>query len=494
MLAATEGEAQGAGAKATGAEKPRLVVCITVDQLRSDYIERFMPLFGSDGLRRLLSQGTVYANARYPFLPIDRASASATIACGATPSAHGITGTEWISRKTTQPIVCTEEAGTLLTPRGSAATPANLLASTIGDEMKIASLGAAKVYSIATQADAAVMLAGHTADAALWIDPKTGQWTTSAYYQRPSLSWVETYNRTNTAARKEKSATYVFNGDTRHADFALSPLVNADVTALAIQCVASASLGSDATPDLLAVQFYAGGYPATPTVGGTGTQLRDTYTALDRAVARLVTSVEQRVGHGRTLFILTSTGYAEEKPMDYAAARIPSGTVYINRTASLLNMYLAAMYGQGQYVEAYHDNHIYLDHKFIEQRKLRLGEVLDRSREMLILSDGIRDAHTTFTITSPTSDEARLLRGGYHTQTCGDLTVDLAPGWQLLNEDTHRTQPQRLTALEYPIILYGADITPKVVEAPVTADRIAPTIAHAIHIRAPNACNSLPLR
>ena len=56
---------------------PRLVVSITIDQLRTDYMEAFAPLYGNDGFRRLLQQGLVFPNASYPFSPIDRAAAAA---------------------------------------------------------------------------------------------------------------------------------------------------------------------------------------------------------------------------------------------------------------------------------------------------------------------------------------------------------------------------------------------------------------------------------
>ena len=71
---------------------PRLVVSITIDQLRTDYIEAFAPLYGDDGFKRLLQQGLVFTNASYPFPPIDRASAVASVATGCTPYYHSIVG------------------------------------------------------------------------------------------------------------------------------------------------------------------------------------------------------------------------------------------------------------------------------------------------------------------------------------------------------------------------------------------------------------------
>ena len=59
---------------------PRLVVNIAVDQLRTDYIEHFAPLYCEDGFKKLLQNGRIYEAASYPFSPVDRASAIASIA------------------------------------------------------------------------------------------------------------------------------------------------------------------------------------------------------------------------------------------------------------------------------------------------------------------------------------------------------------------------------------------------------------------------------
>lgn len=490
LLTPALSEAQGAAS--TESSTPRLVVSIAVDQLLGEHLEQCMPALGNDGFRRLLSQGRVYGRATFPMSTPDRASASATLSTGCVPARHGIVGSEWVSRKTLQPIPCTADETSALTLRTATSGPWALLASTVGDELKAATSGQSRVYGIAPQADAAVMLAGHAADAALWIDQNTGLWTTSAYYQRQLPDWAAAYNRTNTAPRKEKSAIYTLTGPGRHGVFTRTPLINSDITAMALQCVASAALGADDTPDLLAVQYYAG--PAETKALRQDAVVQDTYKRLDNDLARLVTGIEQRVGAGRVLFVLTSTGYSELPATSLTPYRIPTGTVYINRTASLLNMYLSAIYGQDRYVEAYHDGEIYLDHKLLEQRKLRLADVVERSREMLVLSDGISAVHTLYSLTANTSGETAPLAAGYHPRRSGDIVVETAPGWRLLNEDNHRQRTERAAAIPFPIIVYGCGIKHETIAEPVSAVRIAPTLSRALRIRAPNGCKAEPLQ
>lgn len=45
---------------------PKMVVNILIDQLRSDYLEAFMPLYTEDGFKRLMREGRVYTQAEYP--------------------------------------------------------------------------------------------------------------------------------------------------------------------------------------------------------------------------------------------------------------------------------------------------------------------------------------------------------------------------------------------------------------------------------------------
>ena len=121
--------------EALGQEKikyaPRLVVNITIDQLRSDYLEAFTPLYGNDGFKRLLSQGLVYENASYTFSGIDRASAISSLVTGVAPYYHSIVGERWLNKETLRPVNCTED-----TEKNGIESPVQLMVSTLGDELK----------------------------------------------------------------------------------------------------------------------------------------------------------------------------------------------------------------------------------------------------------------------------------------------------------------------------------------------------------------------
>lgn len=425
---------------------PRLVVNIAVDQLRTDYIEHFSPLYGEDGFRKLLQHGCVYEAASYPFSPVDRASAIASIATGTTPHYNNIVGTQWLDRNTLRPVMCTDD-------NTYGTSPQKIATSTVGDELKISTKGAAIVYSVAQDKDAAVLSAGHAADGAFWMNDKSGQWFTSNYYSKGAQALVRTYNN----AGKKKTA-----------------IGNDAVADMSITCVNDMGMGRDDVPDLLSVTLSAKGTDASLWQS----EMEIIYVKLDRTIASLIKKIENKVGSDKVMFVLTSTGYTDEQQVDYQRFRIPTGTFYINRTANLLNMYLGAIYGQAKYVETCFHNQIYLNRKLIEQRHLSYTDVITRSKELLVQSAGVRNVTT-----SP-----------YSPSVSGDLIIETAPGWQIVNEDNHENYFSRAAFIPFPIIIYGAGVKPAHVTTPATVDRIAPTIAKAIRIRAPNACSSAPLQ
>ncbi len=423
---------------------PRLVVNIAVDQLRTDYIEQFAPLYGQDGFKKLLQQGCVYEAASYPFSPVDRASAIASIATGTTPHYNYIVGNQWLDRATLRPVYCTDD-------EKNGTSPQKMATSTVGDELKVATKGAAIVYGVAHERDAAVLSAGHAADGAFWVNERNGQWTTSAYYPKAAQSLVRAYN----------SSVSTGNDNDAVAD-------------LSVACVKNMSMGRDNITDMLSVTLSA----KTNDIANWQTAMEIVYVKLDKTIASLIKRIEDNVGSGNVMFVLTSTGYTADQPVDYERYHIPSGTFYINRTCNLLNMYLGAIYGQGRYVEASFHNQIYLDRKLIEQRRISFSDAVTRSKELLVQTAGVRNVTT-----SP-----------YNPAVSGDLIIETAPGWHIINEDNNENYYSRAAFVPFPVILYGAGIKAGRVNTPVTVDRIAPTIAKAIRIRAPNACSSAPLQ
>lgn len=506
-LAASDADAQ-TSAPRRGAV-PKVVINILVDQLRSDYLEAFAPLYGEDGLQRLLQDGCVYTQAEYPMARTDRASAVATVATGTVPADHGIVGGQWMDRATLRPVHCCQsEAGI---------APTRLSVSTIGDELKIATEGKAHVIAIAPWSEAAVLAAGHAADAAVWIDAQRGVWTSSAYYGGHLPAWAAYANQRRSIAATLQSTTWRptndlvgnfsyflsggmkqpfahrFAGNEACSDFLTSGLVNDEIAQVVADAIASSAIGTDAIPDYISVVLYAGGFRQQP-ASLFPMEQQDIYVRLDRAVATILRSVEQKVGTDNALITLTSTGYTAEQTSDLSRYRIPTGTFNVRRAAGLLGMYLTATYGQGAYVETTYGSEIYLSHKVIEDKGLNYGEVLGRCQDFLLMLEGVKDVYTSQRLLQGawTPGIARY-RSGYHAQRSGDILIHVTPGWTIESEYGSKPPVAREGYIPFPIIFYGNAAQPQHFSQSVSTDRIAPTIAKSIRIRAPNASAAAPL-
>lgn len=499
------------------ANAPKLVVNIAIDQLRLDYLEAFSTLYGNDGFKKLMSGGMVYTNASYPFTPISRASAVTSITTGTTPYYNSIIGDRWLNRETLRPVYCVDDNKYLGINTNDKSSPRNIKTSAIADEMKIASDGKSIIYSIAPFRDAAILVGGHAVDGALWIDDNNGNWSSSTYYFDKKLpKWLSDYieNKhldqtiTNTTwtpksgvvggysyilgGGETKPFSHKFTGTRGYITFKTSGLVNKEVTDMALECLKSNQMGSDGVTDMLNVVYYAGTFDHK-TVSNSQVEIQDTYVRLDEEIARLINDIEMRVGRGNALIVITGTGTSDNDISDYAKYNIPTGTFYINRSASLLNMYLGAIWGQGKYVEAVLGNQIFINKKLLEQKSLNLADVVNRSTEILSQMDGVRGVHTSYQLALMGSERLRRLRNGFSIERNGDISIEINPGWQLYNEENLDNSITNNAYVQFPIIFYGAGTHAERISTAVTVDRIAPTISKSIRIRAPNACEATPL-
>lgn len=465
-------------AQTTNPSVPRLVVNIAIDQLTTDGIETFAPHFGTDGFRKLMQQGVVYQNVSYPYTPIDRSSAIATMMTGTTPYYHGIIGNRWLNRSTIQPIGCTDDIEQVGKQTIDRPSPKHILTSTIGDELKVKTGGRGIVYGLSKSRDAAILSAGHAADGAFWKDPYTGNWCTSAYYMKAAPDWLTAYNRS--PERKKK-------GKTEFEEIT-------ELTNLAMLCIEKTGMGADDIPDMLNITLDASTVMDKKKKTTWQEEQAKTYINLDRQLADLVATIEHRVGAQNVMFFITSTGYTDEPTDSYDQFRVPTGTFYINRTANLLNLYLGALYGSNRYVDGCSRNQIYLNTKDIEQNRLKLNEILSLSQSFLLQCEGVRNAYTIQSLQASQGSDTELIRNGMNVSVGGQIVVDVAPGWKLVNEDNQDHFQVDSRAVDFPIIIYRQGCEPQKIVQPVTIDRLAPTIATTIRIRAPNACSAKPLK
>lgn len=511
-----------AGASAqTAPELPRLVVHILVDQLRTDYLEAFAPLYGEGGLKRLMAEARYYADAQLPFRAPDRASASACLSTGAVPYDNGIPALSWLSRKTLQPVGCVEDPACTGHQTAERTSPRHLLTTTLSDELEMATGGKAVTYSICPERDMAVLTAGHAADGAFWINDQTGAWCGTSFYGDYPY-WAEVYERMaalsgrigklawepvydgavsafhyfhSAADAKARDFRHQFTGSARFRQLKSSALVNDEVVEFAHRCLEGSGIGKDYLTDLLHVGLYAGNF-CHQSVVRAPSEMQDTYVRLDRALAQLFRDVEKVVGRENVLYVVSSTGYADSDAddIDFQRLRIPTGTFSMQRASMLLNVYLTAVYGQAQWVEGVHAHQLYLDHRLIEQKQLNLNEVLDRAEDFLSQMDGVRNVYSASRlVTGAGAKGIDRVRAGWNVARSGDIVVEVKPGWRIAAADgAEHVQPGE-PYLPFPLFFLGPCVKAECTAAPVSAAAVAPTLARCLRIRAPNGSTEAPL-
>ncbi len=491
---------------------PKLVVGVTIDQLRSDYLEAFSALYGEKGFKRLLKEGLVYHDVEYSFNDVDRASAIAAIYSGTPPYYNGIVADNWLDRATLRVVNCVDDTKVIGYETLQSSSPRKLSVSTITDELKVSTNGRGLVFSFSPFREAAVFSAGHAADGAFWLDDDNGRWCGTSYYgnfpfwitsyndqSKPdkrikSIAWTPWADANDVTLQKNRNADfkYVFSDAKGKVRFKTSPLVNDEVNNIVGQCLQNTEIGADSISDFLSVNYYGGCFDHK-SFSDSPEEMKDVYIRLDRDIAELLDLVDKKVGLKNTLFFVTSTGFNDQESIN-DIYRIPTGEFNIKRCTALLNMYLMAIYGDGQYVDAYHGNQIYLNHKLIEQKHLNLTEIMNRSSEFLIQVQGIKDVYTSrrlqFDACIP---EISRIKNGYNTQISGDITLIINSGWKFVDPDKTEQPTVRNSFVEFPLIFFGANVKSDNYFQTVTTDYIAPTLAHCMRIRAPNACRVSPL-
>lgn len=496
---------------------PKLVVGITIDQLRGDYLEMFQHSFGENGFKRLLNEGLVYSDMKFNFPYIDRASAIATIFTGANPSYHGIVSENKYNVTENQEISSFSDHfyhGVLTTDRFS---PLPVRVSTIADELKIASAGQSDIFAFAPHASQALVTGGHAATAAYWVDDLNGMWVTSSFYNT-QRSLVEQYNKTQESlSRRAASMSWrpaievnkynafpytrnLYNfqhhfGIDKKNGFRLlkqSPFVNSEVWNIAQRVLKFNNLGKRQNPDFLALTFYAGNYE-NALDKNYSVEIQDIYYRLDQEIADLLQTIDETVGLENTLIFVTSTGYYDEQeilPENYTSS---GGDFYPERSTSLLNMYLMAIYGREQWVSKYYNKQLFLNRKLIEDKKLNFVEIQQKSAEFLVQSSGIQDVITSHQMLHGAYNQiVQFYRNGYYKGISGDLFLQIQPGWRIKyeNDDKENNVRVRNNAVSSPVIFFGNNIEPQKVYRTIDATEIAPSVTHRLRIRAPNAANA----
>lgn len=493
-------------------ETPKLIIGITIDQLRGDYLDLFQHSFSERGFKRLLNEGLVYQNINFNFPNIDDASAIATIYTGASPFYNGIIGNRKFLADKQQVVPIFDDNEYIGNYTQDKVSPSAIRTSTITDELKIASRGESDVYSFAPQSSQALITAGRTGNCAFWVEDYSGKWASSTYYK--DFHWTVDQENSGTTSYATKAKGLVWspllsinNYKTSpysqvasrfqydlgyHKDtyklFKQTPFVNDYVAETSIKLLAKAELGKRSYPDFLSLTFYAGNYP---NIDDYSVEIQDLYARLDRSLEKLLDEVDKSIGLKNVLIFIAPTGYYSSNNPDNKSLSLPDNKFYINRCEALLNMYLMAIYGKNdQWVDRFYNGQIYLNRKLIKDRNISLEEIQNKAAEFVTEFSGVQEVYTSYQLQhGEWNPIMEYYRNGFTKETSGDLFVEIQPGYKIVNEkdQTHVEKQIRNNAIICPVIFFGNNIKPQKVNRTIKATEIAPSVTHIMRIRSPNA-------
>ena len=179
------------------ADRPRLIVVVSVDQLCQDYLIRFKDNFSETGFfRRVGHEGASYSNCHHRHAFTVTGPGHAVQLTGTYPNQHGIVGNKWFDRVTGKQMYCCDDPSVEVigSPNAKGVSPRKLLVETVGDVLKLASGNRSKVFGVAIKDRVAMLMAGHNADGAFWLDEKENMWTTSTYYRNDMPGYLRMFN------------------------------------------------------------------------------------------------------------------------------------------------------------------------------------------------------------------------------------------------------------------------------------------------------------
>jgi len=345
-----------AGASAYNA-RPRLIVVIVIDQFRADYLERYRADFPPGGFRTFLDRGANFTDCNYDYANTRTAPGHATLLTGAYSNGHGILDNEWWDPLKKRLVTSVEDESTqMVGVAGSAkgSSPHNLLADTLGDELKLATQGKSKVFSIALKDRASVIPGGYSADTAYWIDQDSGAWVTSSYYRASLPTWAEEFNQSKRAEKYlnqewKDSDGHVLRSTTpvagKPSSFSLlvgtTPFANDYEFDFARELITNEKLGKGPATDLLTIGLSATDFLGHQ-VGPDSPELRAMVLATDRQLAEFFEFLGRNLGLANVWLALSADHGIPPIPKVAAALRIPALALSAKTLRDQVNLTLSS--------------------------------------------------------------------------------------------------------------------------------------------------------
>ncbi|TFH09802.1 MAG: alkaline phosphatase family protein [Nitrosomonadales bacterium] len=531
---------------------PKLVLQITVDQLRGDLPGRYMKGMGEGGFRYLMKQGVWYANANYTHANTETIVGHTILATGAQPSVNGMIGNVWFDRETGKLIYNVEDANyrsltagagvdkaTELDPTQKIASsdgrsPASILVSTFGDELASYTAGKSKVFGVSIKDRGAVSMAGH-AGKAFWFSKKSGEFITSSYYYDHYPSWVDVWNKKKLPqAYSGKSwellhdkSTYQFgatddqswemdlpgygrvfphpygqfDGKLFTTLLTFSPVGDELTLDFAKSLIDAEQLGQDDVPDYLSVSFSSTDYVGHA-VGPSSLEAEDNMLRLDRTLAELFAYVDKRVGLKNTLIVLSADHGAPEAPGYLNSLGIEAKYVTPDKwdKAPAIETLKRKLGIDKEIIKTYFHPYLYLNQDVIREKGLDQAKVENAVAEELMKFEDVTLAISSSALREGNLPNTPLIQSvlrNYHLKRSGDIYLVFKSNHFISDFDgtsvsvTHGS-PWRYDSF-VPVVFAGGKLRGQRIYRAIEPAEIAPTLAAVLGVKAPSGARGSPL-
>ncbi len=509
-------------------QKPKLIVGIIVDQMRYDYLIRFADKYGNRGFKRLMREGYSLENLHFNYIPTYTAVGHTSTYTGTTPFYHGIISNSWYDKYAKATIYCVDDSTQqTIGNKGNSGkkSPYRMQCTSITDQLRLAQNMKSKTIGIALKDRAAILPAGHTANAAYWFDGgDKGQWISSSYYMKELPEWVKNFNKSGKADQYLSKAwntlydikTYTesieddnefentFKGEkkpvfphnipelrSKNGNYSIIkaiPAGNSITLDFAKAAITGEKLGQNKYTDFLAISFSSPDYVGHQ-FGVASKEIEDNYLRLDKDIEELLNFLDKQVGKNNYTLFLTADHAAVHVPSYLQSLKIPAGYFDYGKFKKYVNQITKKYFKTDEIVENISNGQIFLNKEKLEQLKLNYNKVTDRISYEIINYPKIYKSVTANTLqqTEFSSGILRLLQNGYNQKLSGDIMFILTPA---VIASSNRKGTTHGTGYTYdthvPAIFFGNGIKQGSSKVKYNITDIAPTIANLLDIEFPN--------
>jgi predicted AlkP superfamily pyrophosphatase or phosphodiesterase len=349
--------------------KPKLVVILVIDQFRGDYLDRYRgDLKATNGFNLFLKRGAYFGSCYYDYANTKTAPGHATIGTGAYTDGHGIGANEWwdLNRNTDRVISSVEDeryklVGTFEdlpvlpppvpkpTDAKIGSSPRNLRATTLGDEVRLATGGEARLFGVSLKDRASILPSGQTANGAFWIDNTSGRFVTSTYYMQMLPEWATKFNKGPRAAQAVKEAGLE---DTTqfYAMVGRTPAANSYELDFAKTLVDGEKLGQHGVTDVLTVSLSANDIRGHQT-GPDSEDERAMVVEMDKDLDGFFSYLDKKIGLANVIVAFSADHGVAPIPAQVAKLGVAATRIDLDALMEKLNVAMNAKFSAGKDVK-----------------------------------------------------------------------------------------------------------------------------------------------